>query len=43
MTTNIMEAVDTTSDTTIIEAKEDAGRNTEEFGRVAKVVRSTVI
>ena len=43
MTTNIMEAVDTTSDTTIIEAKEDAVRNTEEFGRVAKVVRSTVI
>ena len=43
MTTNIMEAVDTTSDTTIIEAKEDAVRNTDKIGEVDEVVGATVI
>ena len=38
-----MEAVNTTADTLIITAKEDVVRNTEEIGKVSKVVRETVI
>ena len=43
MPTKIMEAVDTTADTPIIAAKEDAVRNSEEIGTVEKAVKATVI
>ena len=43
MPTNIMEATDTTVDTTIITVKEDAVCNTEEICAVAEAVRETVI
>ena len=43
MIPNTMEAVDTTEDTPIIAAKEDAVRNAEEIVNVAEVVEETVI
>ena len=41
--TKTMEAVDNTTDTPTIAAKEYAVRNTEEIGEVAKVVGANVI
>ena len=41
--TNLMEAMNITVVTTIFAAEEDAGLNAEEIGKVAVVVRKTVI
>ena len=43
MPINTIEAVDTTADTPIIAAEEDAVRNAEEIGKVDKMVGATVI
>ena len=43
MPTKIMEVMDTTADTPIIAAEEDAVRNSEEICTVEKAVGATVI